>query len=156
MIYRFARFSYAITEISRCWHRIASEEMVHFGLKGPYSVYFTLLYRYPNGISAAQLAELSGKDKADVSRAMSILQEKGLISRDSENHRAYRAAIRLTPLGQELAQKINEKAQLAVEQASVGLSNEKRAIFYEALELITANLQTLSKEGLSTGNESPM
>lgn len=156
MVDRFARFSYAITEISRCWHRIAAEEMVRFGLKGPYSVYFTLLYRYPNGISAAQLAELSGKDKADISRAMSILEEKKLITRDSENRKAYRAAIRLTPLGQELAQKINQKAQLAVEQASAGLSNEKRAVFYEALELITANLQVLSKEGLSTGNETPM
>ena len=27
MVERFERFSYAISEISRCWHKIAGEEM---------------------------------------------------------------------------------------------------------------------------------
>ena len=43
MIDRFERFSYAISEISRCWHRIAGEEMGKYDLKGPFSVYFTII-----------------------------------------------------------------------------------------------------------------
>lgn len=148
MIDRFERFSFAISEISRCWHRIAGEEMRRFGLKGPYAVYFTTLSRYPQGITAAQLVELCGRDKADVSRALAVLEGKGFICRDAQAQKAYRAPVRLTEQGQDLARHINQKARIAVEQASSGLSPEKRAVFYDALGLITENLQTLSKNGL--------
>ena len=33
MVDRFERFSFAISEISRCWHKIAAEEMEAYGLK---------------------------------------------------------------------------------------------------------------------------
>lgn len=56
--------------------------------------------------------------------------------------------ITLTDAGRKLAESINEKAKAAVEFASRGLPDEKREIFYEALELISNNLQILSKEGL--------
>ena len=45
MIARFEKFSYAISELSRCWHKIAADEMKQYDLKGPYAVYFTTLYR---------------------------------------------------------------------------------------------------------------
>ena len=80
MVDRFERFSYFISEISRLWHRIADEEMGNYGLKGSYSVYFTTLYRFPEGITSAQLVELCSRDKADVSRAMSLLEAKCLVS----------------------------------------------------------------------------
>ncbi len=148
MIDRFERFSFAISEISRCWHRIAGDVMCSHGLKGPYAVYFTALYRYPEGITAAQLGEICSRDKADVSRAMQLMEQKGLIEKQIGNKKAYRALLRLTDAGVALAKTINQKAVLAVETASKGLAPEKRAVFYEALELITNNLQQLSKNGL--------
>lgn len=148
MIDRFERFSLSISEISRCWHRIAGEEMGKYELKGAYAVYFTTLYRYPQGITAAQLGDLCGKDKADVSRAIALLESKALVEKFKPCKSAYRAPLRLTADGRVLAQVINQKASTAVELASKGLSDEKRRIFYEALELITGNLQTLSKSGL--------
>lgn len=146
MLDRFERFSYSISEISRLWHRIAGEEMGKYNLKGSYSVYFTTLYRFPEGVTSAQLVELCSRDKADVSRAMSLLESKGLVQR-SEG-KIYRARLVLTEQGRGLAEQINMKAKSAVEQASFGLPDEKRAIFYEALDLITNNLQRLSREGL--------
>lgn len=148
MIDRFERFSYSISEISRLWHRISGEEMGKYDLKGAYSVYFTTMYRFPEGITAAQLVELCSRDKADVSRAMSLLEKKGLVARTDPEAKAYRALLKLTTAGQELAVQINAKAKAAVELASHGLPEEKRFVFYEALELITANLQKLSKEGI--------
>lgn len=150
MVDRFERFSYAISEISRCWHRIAGEEMGQFGLNGSSSVYFTTLYRYPQGITAAQLGELCSRDKADVSRTMSLLEKKGIVERQGSS---YRALLKLTPEGVAVAEHISRKASAAVEIASRGLPREKREVFYEALELITANLQTLSKEGLPSGGK---
>ena len=148
MINRFERFSFAISEISRCWHRIAGDVMGSHGLKGPYAVYFTAMYRYPEGITAVQLGEICSRDKADVSRAMQLIEPQGLIEKQASDKKAYRALLRLTPAGAELAKAINQKAILAVENASKGLDPEKRAVFYEALELITSNLQQLSKSGL--------
>ena len=151
MIGRFERFSYAISEISRLWHRIAGEEMGKYGLKGSYSVYFTTLYRYDGGLTAAQLVDLCSRDKADVSRAMSLLENKGLIARETSDGKAYRALLTLTHQGREIAKQINARAEAAVELASHGLPDEKREIFYEALELITGNLQKLSRDGIPKG-----
>ena len=111
------------------------------------------MYRYPDGLTAAQLVEACSRDKADVSRAMALLEKKGLVMRNEPDGKAYRARIMLTPQGRVLAEHIKAKAEAAVERASQGLSAEKRAIFYEALGLITANLQTICKEGLSTRAE---
>lgn len=148
MVDRFERFSFMIAEVSRSWHKITTDEMEEYGLKGAYSVYFTTLYRYPDGLTAVQLGELCNRDKADVSRAATVLEKQGLVCRLSDGAKVYRAPITLTDAGRKLAEGINEKAKAAVEFASRGLSDEKREIFYEALELISNNLQILSKEGL--------
>ncbi len=145
MIERFERFSTAISEISYHWHKIASDEMEKHGLKGPYAVYFTTLHRYPDGITAAKLAEICSKDKADVSRALALLQKLDLVKKEGEN---YRASIKLTEKGRQLAEVINQKAMIAVENGSKGCSEEEREIFYMVLELIRTNLEELSKKGL--------
>ena len=72
---RFERFSFAISEISRYWHKLTAEEMEKYGLKGTHSVYLLTMYRYPDGITATQLCELCSKDKSDVSRMMSIMEQ---------------------------------------------------------------------------------
>lgn len=145
MIQRFERFSYGIFEINRCWHKLAAEEMEKYGLKGPYAVYLIALARSETGITAAQLCELCGRDKADVSRAIRMMEEKGLVCREGTN---YRALLKLTPEGQQAAAHVKKRASLAVEHAGKGFSQEERAIFYQVLDTITVNLQALSRDGL--------
>lgn len=144
---RFERFSLAIFEISRCWHKLASEEMAQFGLKGGHAMYLLAMLRCGEGVTAAQLCELCGRDKADTSRAVSIMEEKGLVRREDEKNR-YRARLRLTEAGEEAAKAVCVRANIAVEHAGQGFSQEHRAIFYEVLDRITSNLQVLSKEGI--------
>ena len=148
MIDRFEKFIYVISDIDRCWHKIAAEVMEGYGLKGPYAVYFTTMYRHGEGITAAQLGELCGRDKADVSRAISTLERKGLVQKVGGSQNLYRAPILLTDTGKEMAEQINAKARAAVELGGKGLSEEHRATFYQALDLIASNLRNLSKEGL--------
>ena len=148
MIDRFERFSFTISEINRYWHKLAGEEMTRYGLKGPPAVYCTTLYRYPEGIPSAKLAELCGRDKADVSRAVTQLEARGLVEKNTVNQRNYRAPIVLTQAGFQLAEAINEKANTAVENGGRGLTDGERAVFYKALELICSNLRQLSEEGL--------
>lgn len=148
MIDRFERFLHSISEINRFWHRIASEEMEKYGLKGAHVVYLTTMYRHPEGITAAQLGELCGRDKADVSRTMSSMEKKGLIRKEIVNQNLYRALLKLTDEGVEAAEHVRNRARLAVERAGDGLTDENRRIFYDSLELITSNLKIICEEGL--------
>ncbi len=148
MVDRFERFSFAISEITRYWHKLTSEEMEKYGLKGPHSVYLLTMYRYPEGLTAPQLCELCGKDKADVSRMMSIMEAKGLVTKEGVYLNRYRGTFKLTPKGVEAAEFVRERAGLAVEIAGKDLTEEKRAVFYEALASIVANLRELGREGI--------
>ena len=150
MLDRFARFSLTISEIDRCWHKLASEEMTQYGLNSPHAVYLNTLYEYPEGITAAKLGELCCKNKADVSRMVSILEKKGLVKKESVGSNRYRARLVLTQEGRHAAQQVRKHAALAVELAGTGMTDEDREIFYRCLEQITENLQTLCKNGLPT------
>ena len=149
MLNRFAKFSFSISEIDRCWHKLAVEEMSQYGLNSPHAVYLNTMYdANPEGITAAQLGELCGKNKADVSRMIAILEKKGLVQKVAVGKNMYRAKLILTEEGRRAAEHVRKRAALAVELAGSGLSNEERETFYRALDLITENLQKLSKEGL--------
>ena len=145
MIERFEKFSYAIFEISRCWHKIAADELEEYGLKGAYATYLTTLYRHPEGITAARLTELCGRDKADVSRAMAVLESKGLLLREGAS---YRALLKLTEEGCAAAEHVCRRAALVVEKAGRQLTEEQRENFYQALDLIGGSLRQISRDGL--------
>ena len=148
MLNRFARFSLAISEIDRCWHKLAAEEMAKYELNSPHAVYLTTLYNFAEGITAAKLGELCCKNKADVSRMVAILEKKGLVRKEAIGGNLYRAKLLLTEEGKQAAEHVQQRAAVAVELAGSGMSEEEREVFYRCLELITSNLQTLSKEGL--------
>ena len=150
MLDRFARFSLAIAEIDRCWHKLATDEMAKYELNSPHAVYLHTLYVYNEGITAAKLGELCCKNKADVSRMVSILEKKGLVKKEAVGGNLYRAKLVLTQKGRDAAEQVRKQAALAVELAGAGMSDQDREIFYRCLEQITANLQTLCKNGLPT------
>ena len=149
MLNRFAKFSLSISEIDRCWHKLAAEEMAKYDLNSPHAVYLNTLYDASrDGITAAQLGELCGKNKADVSRMIAILEKKGLVQKVAVGSNMYRAKLMLTDEGRQAAEHVRERAAIAVELAGSGLTNDERETFYKALGLITENLQKLSKDGL--------
>lgn len=148
MLERFARFSLAIAEIDRCWHKLAAEEMAKYELNSPHAVYLNTLYSCEEGLTAAKLAELCCKNKADVSRMTSILEDKGLLRRQAVDGKLYRAKLCLTEEGRRAAEHVRSRAAVAVELAGFGMSDEDREIFYRCLEQITENLQALCREGI--------
>lgn len=149
MLNRFAKFSLLISEIDRCWHKLAAEEMAKYELNSPHAVYLNTLYDAgAEGITAAQLGELCSKNKADVSRMVSILEKKALVQKVAVGSNMYRAKLVLTDEGKRVAEHVRKRAAIAVELAGSGLSDKERDIFYKALALITENMQRLSKGGL--------
>lgn len=145
MIDRFERFSFSIFEISRFWHKIAGEVMDEYGLKGPCAIYLSVLYRNSQGLTAARLAELCGRDKADVSRSVAAMEEKGLLIRENK---PYRAQLYLTEKGKEAAGAVCRRVTVAVEHAGKGYTVAQRKVFYQVLETVTQNLSELCKDGI--------
>lgn len=148
MIDRFERFLLAISEISRHWHKIAAEELEKYGLKGPHAIYLTTMYRYPDGITVPQLCALCGKDKSDASRMISLLKQKGLVTKQVVDGSLYRGLVKLTDEGRAAAEHVRQRAGRAVEMVGGDLTEEMRENFYQSLESIASNLQKLSKEGI--------
>ena len=138
---RFEQFTVSIFRITHYWNRIATEEMREHGLKGTYAFYLLTLYTAKDSITAAQLCEMTQRDKADVSRAVTLFQEKGFVEAYGENR--YRAPIKLTQEGKRIAAKIRKKADSALQTAGEGLSDEMRRNMYEALDIISANLKEM-------------
>ena len=146
MVSRFEKVSSGIFSIFRDIQHLEAEEMEKYGLKGSFAQYLLVMERYPEGITAAKLGKLCDKDKAAVSRAMNEMQAKGLVSRKDGS--AYRAPLCLTEQGRKAAAFVKRRAQVAVEIAGQGLSDEHRKIFYSSLDLIADNLKKICKEGI--------
>lgn len=148
MIGRFEIFTLALSEISASWNKIATEELKPFGLKGGYIVYLIALFKMPEGLTGANLCEMCNRDKAEVSRAVKAMEEKGLVVRENTSSNRYRAPIKLTPKGKEVTNALRERIKLVVEKGGSGLSEEERETFYSALQTISENLKSILKEGI--------
>lgn len=150
---RFERFSLTFFEISRHWHKLATEEMRKYGLKGPHCVYLLALARNGQGLTAPRLCEECGKNKSDVSRMMGIMEEKGLVRKEGGHQNRYGGVFQLTGQGKAVAEHIRLRASQAVDIAGRDLTEAQRDTFYEALESIADNLRRLSEAGIPTGEE---
>lgn len=148
MVNRFERFSLLLFEILRYWHKLTAEEMKKYGLKGAHSIYLLTMLRYPDGITATQICEYCVKDKADVSRMMTLLEKKGLVKKEGIHQNLYKGVFKLTEEGRKAALFVSQRASLAVDIAGKDLTDEQRKVLYEALEQIASNLRKLNKEGL--------
>ena len=144
MIERFEKFSFAISELYYFLHKITRDEMEKYGLNGPHAIYLIVLHRHKEGITSSRLAELSFRNKADVSRAITLFIEKGLAVR--KGGRSYRASIVLTEKGVAAAESLRERARIVIGIVGKGLTDEKRGILYESLELIASNMRELCGE----------
>lgn len=148
MMERFEHFSLAITEISRYWRKLATEEMEKYDLKGPHATYLTTIYRFPEGITVPQLCEISGKDKSDASRMIAILEKKGMVEKKMVDGSLYRGVLVLTEAGKEAAARVSSRAARVVALAGKDLDDEQRHAFYFALDTIVGNLRAICREGL--------
>lgn len=148
MLDRFERFSYAIAQINKNWHKLASEEMEKYGLKSAHCVYLLALCQHPEGMTAPQLCESCGKDKADVSRSMRVMEEKALVCKTGGHQNGYGGVFHLTQQGMEAAGHIRNRACRAVAYAGGDLTQAQRETFYAALEQIALRLKELGKEGI--------
>lgn len=138
MTQRFELFCTTINQIHRNLQRIKLKEMEEFGLKAIHVMCLFELNHNPEGLTLTQLTNLCGEDKAAVSRAVSELTKRDMVTSNSE--KKYRSLITLTEEGKSIAAKIDQKAEAAVIAGSGNLTTEQRNSLYEILTYISNNL----------------
>lgn len=138
MIQRFQSFVTGITICYKYIQRIKSVEMTGLGLKGTHAMCIFFLHHNPQGMTAAQLCQLCAEDKAAISRTLASLQKEGYLE---SGEKKYRAALRLTEKGREVARQVDELVAQWVGFGGDGLTEEERTIFYKCLEHISGNLR---------------
>ncbi len=149
MLDRFEHFTYATNEITKFWRKLAGDEMKKHGLKSNHAIYFTVLAKHKNtGLTASQICENCGRDKADVSRMLAIMEKKGLLIKEGGYQNLYNGVFKLTEEGYSVAKTVSERAEKAVALAGKDLSEKKRNIFYEALDSIVENMRELTQKGI--------
>ena len=139
---RFEIFTTTIAKISRNIRKIKSEEvsLIDNELKGPHVS--CLYYLFSQGpLTAKELCTVCDEDKAAVSRAVEYLEDNNYIECNSKLEKRYKSLLKLTDKGKKIAQKVYNKVNEFLNLASLGLTEEKRKLFYENLILISDNLQ---------------
>lgn len=139
---RFRTFTVLITKISRSIRKIKTEEMDELNLKSPHVSCLYYLYKM-GAMPAKELCDICKEDKAAMSRSISELEANGYIECDSGLKKRYNSPLNLTERGEKIGEYIAEKVDRVLDLASIGLSEEKRTILYESLELISNNLEKL-------------
>lgn len=147
MISRFERFSFLIARTYRNLKRIESSTMEKYGLKGTSAIYLATLCRYPEGLTSAKLSEMCGRNKAEVSRELTVLANRGLVAKP-EGKRSYRASITLTERGRRAAEKVASIADAAVNMVSGEIGAEDIDTLYATLERIADKLEAIDDVGI--------
>ena len=93
-------------------------------------------------LTATQLTELCKEDKAAISRTLSQLSSKGLVSCELPEHkRSYRTLYYLTEEGNTVVKKISSRIYSALAHGGDGMTEEQRLNLYDSLERISHNLE---------------
>jgi DNA-binding MarR family transcriptional regulator len=135
---RFENFTIAILKLNKLVQKIKLYEMKEYDLKAIHVMCIYYLYENASGLTASELSKLTLEDKAAISRALNLLQERGYVKYDSNT---YSAIIKITDEGKKIATYIADKANAAVTAGGSSLSDEEREIFYKALSSIARNLE---------------
>lgn len=142
---RFKTFTGLISKISRSIRKIKTEEMDKYNLKSTHVSCLYYLYK-EKSLTAKQLCDICGEDKAALSRSIVYLEENEYIYCDSNLKKRYNSAFKLTEKGKEIAKCIAEKIDSILDLVSAGLAEEKRFVLYESLSHISDNLDNICKK----------
>ena len=139
---RFETFTLLISRVNRAIQKIKSEEMAEFNLKSSHVSCLYYLYK-ENSLTARDLCEICGEDKANISRSIKYLETNGYLVCESTAGKRYLSALMLTEKGSEVGERIVGKIDNILNFTSMGVSPEDREIMYRSLRLIAENLDSI-------------
>ncbi len=98
-------------------------------------------------MSAADLVERTGIDKAGVSRAMAGLEKRGLVEGEQDRNDVRRTILRLTPAGQDLVVRLLPHRREREAKLLAALEPEERVQFDRLLTKVQRRASALLADG---------
>ncbi|MBE6556097.1 MAG: MarR family transcriptional regulator [Ruminococcaceae bacterium] len=140
---RFEIFSTSIAQLIKSVQYLKGQKMAQYGLKGTNALCLCQILESDGGLSATELARQGEIDKAQVSRCMAELMERGFVYRDDQNGRRYKQKYRLTPTGLTVAEDVNACIQEIQNAVSKNIPASDLDIFYKTLYKLCDNFAEL-------------
>jgi DNA-binding MarR family transcriptional regulator len=142
---RFELFDVSVSLICKSIQKIKSEKMSAYGLKSSHVMFLIQLDKREDGLTAAELSKVGHVDKAQISRVISELTQKGFVTKLSAKHgQKYNVKLTLTATGKKVAGEINEIIAKLLEYVSSSIPRSDLDIFYRTLFTISDNLFALT------------
>ena len=94
------------------------------------------------GATQSDLAQHSGRDKAQLARLIKGLRERGLLSAEADDADRRNVRLKLTEAGQASQRALRSQGRKLEARAVAGLSAEQRCELVELLRLVKRNLET--------------
>ncbi len=133
---KFENFTLTVLKLNKLVQKIKQAEMNGYGLKAIHVM--CIYYAGLAPVTAGELCRLTYEDKAAISRALSLLKQRGFINYDGGR---YNAEVTLTEEGVKLYGYITKKAEAAVDAAAGDLTYEEHVIFNKVLASISEKLE---------------
>ncbi len=137
---RLEAFMTLITSASRSITKLKSRGMAVYGLGSTHTACVRVLYNAPNGLTRTQLSNKCELDKAQISRIVGELEEKGFVS-ESPGASSYKKRILLTNHGKRIAEDINRLVLDINTLVSGEIPDEDIETFYRVFGIICKNLK---------------
>lgn len=108
-----------------------------YGLSKHHAFYITCLYKFKDGLKMNDFNNIIGCDKANTSRAIADLLEKGLICKSSEFDNEKKYSVKLNSKGFEIADSFIKDSKEYMEKMFGSLTEEEIKSFVQLLKKIS-------------------
>lgn len=141
MLRKIGNFTKNILIIYKGLQKMSKLALQKYNLKSNHTMCLFYLMQNPDGLTATQLSEKIGIDKAAVSRMLPQMFKGGYLEyRDFDGGKKYNTHIVLTESGKVLAQDLDAFISEYVNKFSTGVSKSDIIVMYCSLKTIAANI----------------
>lgn len=137
---RLDNFMTLIVSASRSITKLKSRYMAHYGLGSTHTICIRKLFFSNDGLTRTQLADQCELDKAQISRIINELSEKGFVT-EGKGGSNYKKKVVLTDIGKKTAREINDTVLTINSFVSEKISHEDINVFYSVFGEICENLK---------------
>lgn len=146
---RFEQFNMLISGIYRDIQKLKTKWTEPLGMKAVHIFWVYLLKSHPEGLSASELSAHSQSNRSLVSREIQELIDLGYVyAHKSMPKRRYGQKLRLTPLGEEAANRISHATLDIQNKVNAGIPEEDLIVLYRTLGILMENFHQLADEPL--------
>ncbi len=142
----FELFSTGVSHLIKSIQYLKSRKMAEYGLKGTTALCLCQILESNGGLCASELSEQGEIDKAQVSRCMAELIEKGFVYRDDKDGKQYRQKYRLTEKGSDVAEDIVRSTSEIQKRIRQNVSEADMENFYRVLNVLCENFSAILKQ----------